>query len=93
MDQYFNKPVGQHFSAIHSIRSQNERWFCPCVQPPLVSDLDGKFKANNDAIVSFAKTDSKFKMVTLNLAFITLKSLFYVINLLEIEHRQVSVQI
>jgi hypothetical protein len=40
-----------------------ELWFCPCGEPPLASDLDGKFTASCEPIVSYTKSNDKFKLV------------------------------
>ena len=39
------------------------KWFCPCAQTSLASELDGLFKPSNDPIVTFSRSNGKFKMV------------------------------
>lgn len=52
--------------SLNSIKKQltaDEGWFCPCIAPPLVTEINENYLVNNEPIVQFYKTNKKFKMV------------------------------
>lgn len=60
------------FESVERELNEDEGWFCPCIDPPLQSEINQSFIVNNEAIVQFYKArNKKFKMVHCN--FVQLK--------------------
>lgn len=52
------------FESVEREMNEDEGWFCPCIDPPLESEINQSFIVNNEAIVQFYKArNKKFKMV------------------------------
>ena len=95
-EEYFQPKFKRENMTVKSVTNQNELWYCPCVQPPLASDLEGKFKVNNDPIVSYYKEDDKFKLVFKNFFILKTNPSFYKgikINFVEIKPQQIRVKV
>ena len=51
--------------SINKPMSLSDGWFCPCIAPPLVSEIgEDDFKVDNKPIVQFYKEKNKIKMVS-----------------------------
>ena len=60
---------------------EDEGWFCPFIEPPLVSELNEAFRVNNEPVVKYYKSKDKFKLVNIVFRLILgLKRDFLIVN-------------